>query len=169
MKKVISLILAILLVGSMAVMASADDGQISGTGTDASKTSDLTLSYVGKGNEAYVVTVPATLAAGGTEGDVIVSGTWASNRLLTVACPETIVLTNAATGESLAPLAITFNGVSAENGSITGISLGGCNTEAVAETTYKISVADPNNDNLLGTWKGTINYTVAMADPPAAE
>ena len=136
MKKMMSLVLALVMVCSLCVTAFAAD--------------TTTVTYVGTGTEKYTVTVPASLAPGGS-GDVSVSGTWASNRKLTVTAPSSVTLTNSI-DSGTKTLAVTF----------AGIAKTGDNTVAVSDT-KTISVADISNA-LFGTWSGNINYTVSMGD-----
>lgn len=136
MKKMMSLVLALVMVCSLCVTAFAAD--------------TTTVTYVGTGTEKYTVTVPASLAPGGS-GDVSVSGTWASNRKLSVSAPSSVTLTNSI-DSGTKTLAVTF----------AGIAKTGDNTVAVSDT-KTISVADISNA-LFGTWSGNINYTVSMGD-----
>lgn len=134
MKKFMSLVLAMVMVCSLCVTAFAADS--------------TTVTYVGTGTESYTVTVPASLAPGGS-GEVKVEGTWASNRKLSVSAPSSVTLTNSIDGGTKT-LAVTF----------AGIAKTGDNTVAVSDT-KTISVADISNA-LFGTWSGTISYTVSM-------
>lgn len=134
MKKFMSLVLAMIMVCSLCVTAFAAD--------------TTTVSYVGTGTESYTVTVPASLAPGGS-GEVKVQGTWASNRKLSVSAPSSVTLTNSI-DSGTKTLAVTF----------AGIAKTGDNTVAVSDT-KTISVADISNA-LFGTWSGTISYTVSM-------
>ena len=137
MKKFASLLLAMVMAASLAVPAFAE-------------TQSTTVTYTGTGAESYTVTVPATLAPGGS-GEVKVQGTWASNRKLTVTAPSSVTLTNSI-DSGTKTLAVTFD----------GIEVTGDNTVAVSET-KTITVADIT-DALFGTWSGTISYTVSMGN-----
>lgn len=134
MKKMMSLVLALVMVCSLCVTAFADD--------------TTKVTYVGTGTEEYTVTIPASLAPGGS-GEVKVKGTWASNRKLSVSAPSSVTLTNSI-DSGTKTLAVTF----------AGIAKTGDNTHAVSDT-KTISVADIS-DALFGTWSGNINYTVSM-------
>lgn len=134
MKKFMSLVLALVMVCSLCATAFAAD--------------NTTVSYVGTGTESYTVTVPASLAPGGS-GEVKVEGTWASNRELRVTAPSSVTLTNNIDAGTKT-LAVTFD----------GIAKTGDNTVAVSDT-KAISIASISNA-LFGTWSGTISYTVSM-------
>ena len=136
MKKMMSLVLALVMVCSLCVTAFAADA--------------TTVTYVGTGTEEYTVTIPASLAPGGS-GEVKVQGTWASNRKLSVSAPSSVTLTNSI-DRGTKTLEVTF----------AGIAKTGNNTVAVSDT-KTISVADISNA-LFGTWSGNINYTVSMGD-----
>ena len=137
LKKFVSLLLAMVMAASLAVPAFAE-------------THSTTVTYTGTGAESYTVTVPATLAPGGS-GEVKVQGTWASNRKLTVTAPSSVTLTNSI-DSGTKTLAVTF----------AGIAKTGDNTVAVSDT-KTISVAEISNA-LFGTWSGTISYTVSMGN-----
>ena len=137
LKKFASLLLAMVMAASLAVPAFAE-------------THSTTVTYTGTGAESYTVTVPATLAPGGS-GEVKVQGTWASNRKLTVTAPSSVTLTNSI-DSGTKTLAVTF----------AGIAKTGDNTVAVSDT-KTISVAEISNA-LFGTWSGTISYTVSMGN-----
>ena len=126
MKKILSLTLAALLLVSMIPTAMAAENNWQG-GTK--------VEYTAATNEQYTVTVPATLAPGAA-GDVVASGTWGSNRKLTVTADKDV----------------TF----------AGIELTGSNTESVSDT-KQVAVANIT-DAIFGTWSGTFNYNVAMSD-----
>ena len=108
-----------------------------------------TVTYTGTGIESYTVTVPASLAPGGS-GAVKVEGTWASNRRLSVTAPSTVTLTNSINSADTKTLDVTFE----------GIEKFGNNNVAVSDT-KTIFVADISNA-LFGTWSGTISYSVYM-------
>ena len=135
--KFVSLLLAMVMAASLAVPAFAE-------------TQSTTVTYTGTGAESYTVTVPATLAPGGS-GEVKVQGTWASNRKLTVTAPSSVTLTNSI-DSGTKTLAVTFD----------GIEVTGDNTVGVSET-KTITVADIT-DALFGTWSGVISYTVSMGN-----
>lgn len=137
--KLLSVALALVMVLSLSVPAFA------------SNTTSFT--YTGKGNEAYTVTVPSSLAPGGS-GTVKLEGTWQSNRVVTVGADKKVILTNDISGGDAKELAITFE----------GIELAGDNTKALT-TSKTISVASISNA-LFGTWSGTFNYTVGIDDVP---
>ena len=142
MKKILSLTLAALLLVSMIPTAMAAENNWQG-GTK--------VEYTATANEQYTVTVPATLAPGGS-GDVVASGTWGSNRKLTVTADDDVTLTNSINAADQKVLDVTF----------AGIELTGSNTESVSDT-KQVAVANIT-DAIFGTWSGTFNYNVAMSD-----
>lgn len=113
------------------------------------------VSYDGQGEEAYTVTVPASLTLGttsiGSIGVVKVKGTWASNRKLCVSAPRTVTLTNSIDGGTK-ELGVMFQ----------SIAKIGDNTAPIS-VTGNILVNKITNA-LFGTWTGTITYTVSMID-----
>ena len=142
MKKILSLTLAALLLVSMIPTAMAAENNWQG-GTK--------VEYTAATNEQYTVTVPATLAPGGS-GDVVASGTWGSNRKLTVTADDDVTLTNSINAADQKVLDVTF----------AGIELTGSNTESVSDT-KQVAVANIT-DAIFVTWSGTFNYNVAMSD-----
>lgn len=113
-------------------------------------TPTTTVTYVGTGVESYSITVPVTMAPGGS-GEVVVSGTWGANRTVTVTAPTEVTLTNSI-DSSTKTLAVTFAGITKD----------GSNTVAVTDTA-PLSVADITGA-LFGTWTGTITYTASITD-----
>lgn len=142
MKKIVSLVLAALMLVSVVPMVSA---------AETDYTNGTNVTYVGTGTEAYEVTVPAELAPGAS-GDVVASGTWASNRKLTVTADANVTLTNSINAQDTKTLVVTF----------AGITLAGDNNVAV-EDTEAVSVA-AIEDALFGTWSGEFNYNVEIGD-----
>lgn len=155
MKKLISLGLVGVMALSMVPMALATTDYNNGTQVvyDASQV-DADGDGVADNQEAYTVTVPALLAPGAS-GNVVASGTFASNRKLTVTADANVTLTNSINSADQKVLTVTFP----------GIELAGSNTAAVSDT-KAVSVADIS-DALFGTWSGTFNYTVGMSDVAA--
>ena len=140
MKKVISL----LLVGAMAISA------VPMTLATTNYTNGTQVEYTATGSEAYTITVPAQLAPSGS-GTVTLSGTWASDRKVTVTANETVTLTNSINANDKHTLDITF----------AGISKAGDNTQARTYT-ETVSVAAMPADALFGTWSGTFYYNVEV-------
>ena len=147
MKKILSITLAAVMLLSLVPTAFAAENNWQG-GTK--------VEYTATANEQYTVTVPATLAPGGS-GDVVASGTWGSNRKLVVTADDSVKLTNSINSADYKDLAVTF----------ADIKLVGDNTQAVSET-KQVSVAAMPADALFGTWSGTFYYDVEMFDADAA-
>lgn len=120
-----------------------------------------TVSYKTKGTEAYSVSVPASLAPGGS-GDVKVSGTWADNRQVTVSADQKVVLTNDILNTDQKTLKVTFAGIKKTGNNLKAITASdtGCTGTVSVENISKA---------LFGTWKGTFNYTVEISDAEAEE
>ena len=116
-----------------------------------SETHSTTVSYTGTGVESYTVIVPATLAPG-ESGDVSVSGTWASNRKLTVTVPNSVTLTNSINPKDTKTLNIDFNGIEQTGDNCSEILTRGT-----------IQVENISNA-LFGTWTGTITYDISIRD-----
>ena len=142
MKKILSITLAAVMLLSIIPTAFAAENNWQG-GTK--------VEYTATANEQYTVTVPATLAPGGS-GDVVASGTWGSNRKLTVTADDDVTLTNSINAADQKVLDVTF----------AGIELTGSNTESVSDT-KQVAVANIT-DAIFGTWSGTFNYNVAMSN-----
>ena len=142
MKKILSITLAAVMLLSIIPTAFAAENNWQG-GTK--------VEYTATANEQYTVTVPATLAPGAA-GDVVASGTWGSNRKLTVTADKDVTLTNSINAADQKVLDVTF----------AGIELTGSNTESVSDT-KQVAVANIT-DAIFGTWSGTLNYNVAMSD-----
>lgn len=104
--------------------------------------------YVGTGVESYELSVPATLEPG-RSGDVVLTGTWASNRKVSVTADETVTLAGSLGGELT--LDIDFAGIEQPGDNISAIS----RTESV--TVEEMSA-------LFGTWTGEFYYNVSASD-----
>ena len=143
MKKILSLTLVLAMVMSMGITTAFAAGNWEG-GTQ--------VTYTATGAEEWTVTVPATLTPG-NGGDVTASGTWGSNRKLTVTADKDVTLTNSINAADQKVLDVTF----------AGIELTGSNTESVSET-KQVSVAAMPADALFGTWSGTFYYDVEMVN-----
>ena len=101
--------------------------------------------------EYYTVTVPAKMAPGDA-GTVILSGAWASNRIVTVTAESSVTLVNSISASDQKILNVLFD----------GISKGGSNT-VTQSFSQSISVADIEAA-LFGTWNGRFNYNVDATD-----
>ena len=139
MKKVFSLLLAVLMLVSALPVAYA------------AETADYTVGthvvYTAANNEDYTITVPAALAPGGS-GTVTLEGAWAADTLITVTAQENVKLTNSINAADTKTLAVSF----------AGISEFGSNTES-QKFTESVSV-DPIENAIFGTWDGHFYYYV---------
>ena len=111
------------------------------------------VEYTATTNEAYTVTVPATLAPGGS-GEVAVEGTWGSNRRLVVSADKEVELVNSLNAYDRKTLAATFSGIKKDG-----------NNTATVTATEAVSVGDIENA-LFGTWSGAFFYDVEMINVP---
>lgn len=138
MKKILSLALAGVMMFSALPMAYA---------ADVNYDQGTQVSYTAANAESYTITVPASLAPGGS-GTVTAKGTWPSTKNLRVTADESIEMVNSISTAANKELDITFE----------PIILAGSQTAEVS-TTSDITVEDIS-DALFGEWKGTINYNV---------
>lgn len=147
MKKIISLLLAaVLLVSAIPMAYAADYTQ----GTQVVYTADNAA------NENWTITVPAQLAPGQQGGEVKLEGFWPSYKTITVTADKNVELTNSIKAEDKKTLGITF----------AGISQAGNNT--ASQTVKKpVSVAAIENA-LFGTWTGHFYYNVETSTAPGA-
>lgn len=141
MRKILSIVLCLAMVLSLSVTAFAAENPT---------TASTPVEYEGLAEEVYTLTVPEELSPNGS-GNVVLKGTWATNRVVTVSAPTSVTLTNDKDGGTK-NLAVTFE----------GIEKTGDNT---SEKTYTETISVANIENaLFGTWSGTITYTVGIAD-----
>ena len=145
MKRILSFLLAILLLISVIPTALATNDYTQGT----------QVVYQSSGSESYTITVPALLAPG-SSGTVTLSGTWAENRTVNVTADPTVTLTNSIKSTDQKVLNVTFAGIS-ELGSNTS-------SQTFAEP---VSVDNITNA-LFGTWNGKFNYNVEITDMQSA-
>lgn len=136
LKQFLSTALALSMSLSLSVPAFAADGE--------HKTE---VTFNGTGEEAYYLTVPASLKPGNS-GDVTLRGTWASNRTFSVSADKTVTMNGSLGGSKT--LDITFD----------GITLAGSNEIEVTET-KQVGVADMTA--LFGEWTGTFYYNVSSS------
>ena len=142
MKKILSLTLvAVILLSMIPTAFAAENNWQVGTKVE----------YTATANEQYTVTVPAKLAPAGS-GTVILEGTWANNRIVTVTADPTVTLTNSIKADDQKVLDVTFD----------GISEAGSNTTS-QKFTQDISVENIENA-LFGNWSGKFNYNVSPSD-----
>ena len=150
MKKILSLVLAALLLVSMIPTAIAADTNPAVDGT--------TIKLVGSKEtigESYTVTVPAELQPG-QEGWVSARGNWSSKQTLMVSCPNSVTLTY---GDQTMTVNITSADYGGENGVLSLIEWVGSDTE-VSSVDGHIKVEEASA--LFGTWIGHLTYTVEM-------
>lgn len=155
MKKVLSLVLCLAMVFSLSVIAFA--AETTPTGNYAAGT---TVTYSEEATEAYSVTVPATLTPGGSSGTVSVAGKWASNRVVKVSAPTSVILKNSINESDTKDPAITFTAISKTGSNTVEIT----GEEADAKSDISVTAI---YGALFGTWSGTINYTVSIEDATA--
>ena len=170
MKKIVSLLLSVVMLMGLSVYAfaikeptlpyledSEDEDRVDYTiGTE--------VIYEGTGDpehggEYYEITVPSELRPILDEntGKVYVKGSWASNSILSVTVPETVVMecmdiSNAEDVE----LSINF----------TPIQEKGSNTES---KDFSVDISVQLMSVLFGEWHGRIDYDVVMSHPMLAE
>lgn len=153
MKKVFSLLLAVLMLVSALPVAYA-------AGTN-DYTAGTAVVYTAANNEDYSITVPASLAPG-SSGTVTLAGTWAPNTTISVTADTSVKLTNSINANDQKTLAVKFN----------GISEAGSNTSSQTFTA-PVSV-DPIENAIFGTWDGHFYYyvgtkTQVSTDAPTLE
>ena len=154
MKKFLSMFLAIVMLLSVAVLpvsATEAGGNWNGGTLVSYDAEDPDGDGIKDNTEAYTVTVPAQLAPG-TGGEVVLAGTWASDRMVVVTADEEVVLENSINSNNTKTLAVTFKTIEQE----------GSNTSTI-EVKEDVSVAGISNA-IFGTWSGTFNYFVDIVD-----
>lgn len=145
MKKIASLLLSLALVLGLAAPALASE-----LSTEESSTRTSTVSYTGE-QEGYIVTVPISITAGGSEESVTVTGAWDVDKTLTVTAPTTVELAN---GDETANATVHFDGIT-QPGDSTKTFYG---DNAISKS---ISVDKPEGV-IFGTWTGTLTYAVTF-------
>lgn len=143
MKKVFSLLLAVLMLISVLPVAYATETQDYTQGT--------AVVYTAPNSEGWTITVPAKLAPG-SSGPVTLEGYWPGNKQITVTAQKNVVLTNSINAANQKSLDISF----------VGISELGSNTERQEFTEY-VSV-EPIANALFGTWNGYFYYNVGSQE-----
>ena len=108
--------------------------------------------YMGNASEEYTVTVPAKMVPNGY-GDVIVEGTWASNRQVNVTSDEYVELVNSINILNKKTLDVNFLGIHANGDDL--------NSKKIKET---ILVSDLDSEVLFGEWRGRFDYSVEIVD-----
>ena len=144
MKKIFSLLLAVLMLVSALPVAYAAETNDYTAGT--------AVVYTADNSTDYSITVPATLAPGAS-GIVTLSGSWASNQTVKVTADKTVTLTNSINANDQKTLDVTF----------AGMEKVGDNTQARTYT-EAVSVAAMPSDALFGTWDGKFNYNVELVE-----
>lgn len=149
MKKVFSLLLAVLMLVSALPVAYAADTNDHSQGTQ--------VVFEAANSESYTITVPASLKPG-QGGTVTLAGEWPDNKTISVTADKTVTLTNSIKAADTKTLNVTF----------LGISEAGSNTSKQTFT-EPVSVEGISNA-LFGTWSGKFNYNVDSVEeevPPA--
>ncbi len=145
MKKLISVILAVVMLLCLSATALA----VEGTGDGAASSN---VEIEGNGSEEWELTVPATIVPDATEDNVFFKGTWPSNIVYRVSVPETVDVEHSFDEEDNKTLTVNF-----EN-----INLAGSNTvEVSAASTISVEAIGVV---LFGEWEGTIEYTVTRIE-----
>lgn len=139
MKKVFSLLLAVLMLVSALPVAYAADTNDHSQGTQ--------VVFEAANSESYTITVPASLKPG-QGGTVTLAGEWPDNKTISVTADKTVTLTNSIKAADTKTLDVNFDGIS-ETGS---------NIEAQTFTA-PVSV-DPIENAIFGIWDGHFNYYV---------
>ena len=107
------------------------------------------VTYDAQNDEQYTITIPALLKPEQT-GNVTLTGTWPTNRMVVVTSDETVSLKNSILPSDTKILDVYFDGISAS----------GNNTEAITAT-EPVSVSGIQNA-LFGVWSGTFYYNVEL-------
>ena len=142
MKRIFSLLLVIAMVltiipTSYAKTSPYDEGTL--------------VRYHGQADELYTITVPALLLPGNS-GTVTLSGTWASDRVVSVTADEDVILTNSLKADDQKVLNVNFAGIEEQ----------GSNTKSL---TFSESVSvDAITNAIFGVWSGTFYYNVSIED-----
>ena len=154
MKKILSMLLAIIMILSVAVLpvsATEAGGNWNGGTLVSYDAEDPDGDGVKDNIEAYTVTVPAQLAPG-AGGEVVLAGTWPSDRMVIVTADEEVILENSINPNNTKTLAVTFTTIEQEGSNISAI-----------EVKEDVAVAGITNA-IFGTWSGTFNYFVDIVD-----
>lgn len=143
MKKMLSILLAAVMLVSAVPTAFAADTRDYSQGTQ--------VVFEAANNESYTITVPASLQPG-QSGTVTLSGSWPSNKTISVTAESTVTLTNSILETDQKVLDITFLGIEKAG------------NDTTAQTfTETVSVEGIENA-LFGTWSGKFNYNVDASD-----
>lgn len=145
MKRIVSLLLAAVMLVSAVPIAFAADTNDYSQGTQ--------VVFTAANNESYTITVPASLKPG-QGGTVTLSGSWPDNKTVSVTADKTVTLTNSIKAADTKTLNVNFNGIGAV----------GSNTSSQTFTA-PVSV-DPITNALFGTWSGHFYYNVGTLDTP---
>ena len=149
MRKILSLILsAALTMSAMPVVFATNEYNSATPNADIG----TQVNYVATGSESYTITVPALLHPS-DEGTVTLTGTWASDRTVSVTADESVTLINQLNNTDSADLDITFLGLHKEGSNVS--------KQLFSE---HIVVAEMPANALFGTWRGIFNYNVEIAD-----
>lgn len=151
MKRILSFALVTVMVTSAIPMVYAANVQDYTAGTQVVyNAEDPDGDGVVDNKESYTITVPAKLAPG-DEGTVVLAGTWAVDRYVTVTASQEIDMVNSINSADIKTLAVVFDGIGAR----------GSNTTALT-VTEQIAVADFDSKPLFGEWSGLIEYNAEI-------
>lgn len=171
MKKLISIVIAALMIFSMSTTifaagtpvettlttpisvtgTSGSGGNATNDFTDSTVSSKQNTTYVGSDGSDYTITVPASLTTGGT-GNINISGVWPTGSKLTMTADTSVTLYDKDSQTYSEAIPVTINGVTANKIELEG------NSESAFDKTYSISVG--SFAPVLGNWSGTITYNV---------
>ena len=143
MKKIVSLLLAAVMLVSVVPTAFAADTQDHSLGTQ--------VVFTAENNENYTITVPASLNPG-QSGTVTLEGYWPDSKTVTVTAEKTVTLKNSIKAADTKTLNVSF----------LGISEAGSNTSKQTFT-EPVSVEGISNA-LFGKWNGKFNYNVESTE-----
>jgi len=165
MKKILSIVLAVAMVLSMSVVATAEyQTNVTYEGAGLTESGDTNKPNAGQGEEVggdvignnegyYYITVPASVTVGGSSATVKVEGKWSKSKTVTVTCANEVDLSNG--NGDIVKATVSFD----------GISLVGDDSGAKVNASETISIAFSGADAdhtapAFGTWTGTLTFNV---------
>ncbi len=180
MKKLVSMVLAVLMILSLSTVIFAAETKLStsvtATGSqnptenltngfvdqDGDTTDKDDTKYVGSDGSDYYITVPATLSTKGQAGTITIAGVWPTGSTLEFTTSDTVILTNQSVSETPKVLDVTIKegdtALTANENKYT-ISLAG-DSKATTKFNKQYSISVEEWNPALGNWTGTIEYAV---------